>query len=262
MASEWVTLDNGYKYNRKTGETIFDGKDSKSPVYRYDPTRNRTTYNGTEFTGRYDPYAIASITGEDYDAAYKNYEAPYLDKEINKLEKNPFITSEKNVNDAFGPVSSTLNRLSFGHAYDAARKRMEGPGFFDEIKDYDFDSLEQPPQETADQFLAKNPNLSPQLQERVRTQFQVANNFQNNTGAYGPSQVQTPSQPTVSTQVEPTQPDQPDWQSLYDQLKQMMGNNQQQAAPKQRQQIGSFVQYGPGSGSRQSYQSSTPYSGK
>lgn len=232
MASEWVTLNNGYKYNRRTGETVYEGEDSQSPVYRYDPNKNMTTYNGQQFMGRYDPYAISGITGEDYEAAFKYYEAPYLDKEIGKLEKNPFTTEQ-----AFTRVGDTFNRLSFGHAYDAARKRMEGPGFFDELKDYDFG--DEPLGETPDEFMASHPGLSPDG---------------------SPSQSVLPA---ADTPDEPTQADQPDWQSLYDQLKSMMGSQPAQATSKPREQIGSFMQYGAGStNKRQSYQSSTPYGSK
>lgn len=262
MAEDWVTLNNGYKYNRKTGETIFEGEDSQSPIYRYDPTNNRTLYNGQQFTGRYDPYAISGITGEDYEAAFKNYEAPYLDKEIAKLEKNPFITTEKNVQDAFTPVGDTFNRLSFGQAYDTARKRMDGPGFFDEIKDYDFGS--EPLGETPDEFLASHPGLTPELQERMKRQLQVADNFKNQTGAYGSNPVSNqPTLPAAETPDEPAQPDQPDWQSLYDQLAAMMGSQTgQQKSSQPREQIGSFIQYGAGNGKRESYKSSTPYGSK
>lgn len=260
MASEWVTLNNGYKYNRKTGETVLEGKDSKSPLYRYDPTKNRTTYNGQEFTGRYDPYAIAAITGDDYEAAYKKYEDPYLNKEIDKLEKNPFITTQKKADEMSSPISSTYNRLSFGQAYDTARKRMEGPGFFDQIKNYDFGD-NAPQGDTVNEFMASHPNLSPDIQAKINDQLKVANDFQNKTGAYGPTPAASPTAPSLpESSNQPSSPDQPDWKSLYDQL-QGLFNSQKQTTSKPREQIGSFMQYGPGGG-RQSYQSSAPYSGK
>lgn len=279
MASRWVDLDNGMKYNPDTGETYL--KDASGKIqYRFNPTTGKTTYAGKDYAGKLDPYILSSLSGDDISLGQNN-NAAYLDKQLGKLEKNPFIVgselanygdayAEKKYSGALKPTIDTYDRLTMASAYDSARKKYSGPTFFDQVKGMDFSEKKAPPADLDVEAIKNNSNLPPAVKEAILAKAQPQ------TPAAVPNQVQTPVMPEPTPVQQPTAPQQPtqaqgpDWKALYDQVSGYfteIKNKQALGTPRQRQQISSFQQYGPAQIQRQqtpatSYGRSTPYSGK
>lgn len=252
MAQQWITLDNGFKYNPKTGETVLEGQDKAKPEYWYNPTTNKTTYGGQSYAGKLDPYVLAAMNEQDITSAGEKHQG-YLDAAFGKLETNPFLQTESSQQNAINPISGTYNALTFSSAYDAARKRQPR-SFFDEVKSTNFG------EETKVPTTANIDAYRELMAQRYGSDPTKASQYQK------PLTAETPEQPTKpQTPIQPETSDsntQPDWKSLYEQLQGMF--SQQSQPNKPRETIGSFQQWGPQAIQRrqQSYVSSTPYGSK
>lgn len=266
MADDWITLQNGFRYNQKTGETGLDSKDANNPIYWYSPTTNKTTYGGTTYAGQLDPYVLASITNQDTTDAASQYSS-YLDSAFGKLEKNPFIQTEKDVTDAIKPIGSVYNALNMGAAYDAARKRTQGPSFFDEAKTYAASLSNTPSVDASAQEIDRLKGL---VSQKYASDPEKAAQFLNPLDASKATPVSQPETPATPPQ-QTNSSGGLDWKSLYDQLQGLLnsqannstnGPTTQTSTPKDV--IGSFQQWGPDTIARrqQSYVSSTPYGSK
>lgn len=267
MADRWVTLDNGMKYNPDTGETTLAGTDGKLQ-YRYNPVTGKTTYGGTEYAGKYDPYILSMLSQQDIDKGSSQHQG-FLDKEFNKLDKNPFtgsaIQGAKN-------AGATYGAYTLRSAYDEVRKRYQGPSFFDEVKTMDFND-QKPVDDKESQIdaIKNNSNLSPAVKEAILSKmtgqaapqavvksprpgaiFNTAPQPAATPEPTAPQQPTEPQQPMAPQQ--PNTPQGPDWGGLYDQISSYFTefkNKQALGTPKQRQQISSFQQYGPAQIQRQ-----------
>jgi hypothetical protein len=291
MATKWVDLNNGMKYNPETGETYLKGKEANTYDYWYNPKTSQTTYGGKQFSGKLDPRILDSI-GEDawtsaYDSSFNN---PDIQAQLAKIEKNPFIVgseyanygdayAEKKYGAAFKPIQEQLDRLALSQAYSTAQKGFSGQSFFDELAGHNFsepapagDANYRTPEQITN--IQNNPNLSPEVKAALlgqQTETQAPQKSGDMVGiptpVQEPAQSITPQQPTSpQAPTAPQQPQGPDWGALYEQISGYfteLQNKQSLGTPQKREQIGSFQQFSPTVSSRQqSYTSSAPYSSK
>lgn len=269
LKDEYLTLPNGLIYNPATGETRLNGDDPNSPAYWYNPSAvggPKTYYGGTAYAGRYDPYVIGSLTSGDYTYG-TNKNQGYIDSLVNGLEKNAFLRSEKDYTDAFNTGVAPYQHLVFSDAYNQARKHYTGETFFDQIKNFDFGSLENP----LDQNLPKQNSFQPAVEQNVTPITSPAPKAQEPTYATQPASPATPIVPDntpLATDQQAQQPQTPglDWGALYSQISNYFteaAKKQALGTPQNREQIGSFQQFSPTIATRQkSYVSSTPYGSK
>lgn len=266
MTKKWVELNNGIKYDPESGETLIQGDDPNNPSYWYNPNAfggAKTFINGQSYAGRYDPYTVNSITGDDLTKATAKHEG-YLDSIIGNLEKNAFIQTEKGATDAIKTPANIYSNLSFSSAYDEARKKNEGT-FFDEVKQLDFTQQKDPYiTDNQRQQIENNASLSPAVKQAILGGYEEWQNKPSSpTQPTAPSQAMVPTSPSEPAAQQ--SPEQLDWKALYDQISGYFTQPQQNAlgTKQPREQIGSFQQFGPTIARRQqSYVSSTPYGSK
>lgn len=267
---DWITLDSGVLYNRKTGAAKIPGAGGEASKYEYDPLKNQTSYNGMFLTGKYDPAILDTLTNEDLEKNSEMYEKAYVDPQIDKLSKSPFLTSEKNVTDAFNPAVNTFNHLNFAAAYSEARKRFGDQETFFGSVDNQFKETDPGNQlgagglGTKDVDAVLNSNYSPAVKQKMLegylTKFShpdVKSYITQNMGTLAgtptpqqPQQSQQPLQPTAPIQAAAADSkpgDTLDWKKLYEDISGTVQDfrKQFQHQSKPREQIASFQQYGP-----------------
>lgn len=144
-------LANGMYFNQNTGEVFLPGDEGKKEFY-YNPFTNSTSFGDEKYTGRYDPYIFSSITEDYYKQAEEDpYVQAYLERQMQSVEKNPFIIgseinamdegransyADKQYMDALSPVLSGYNSLLFNKAYGLAEKNYQGSTFYDQLQEY------------------------------------------------------------------------------------------------------------------------------
>ncbi len=172
--SQWYEDEQGFRFNRKSGEIILDGE-GDSPVYSYNPAfegGGKTTYNGQTYKGKIDPFLLDSITQEDYDAAYKTQDDRFTKAE-EEYNKTPFQYGSAGAN--IGNIANNYGSNALIDAYGRARERIKETSFTGlesaatkHFKDLEAQKGTQPYASPEDaEKIQNNPNLSPAVKDAI-----------------------------------------------------------------------------------------------
>jgi hypothetical protein len=137
MASNnWITLENGVRYNPKTGETSIPGEDGKDAysLKKIGETKNsgkitdlyETMYGGKTYKGKYDPSVLDQITETDYNKAYED------ELGVQEGLKSSLLNNSRGIDEA--GLSDAYQAMIFNRAYGAAQGRSTEPSFLDSLK--------------------------------------------------------------------------------------------------------------------------------
>jgi len=117
------------QFNALTGALEIVNPESGLSDFRFDPSKNLTTFGGQTFVGRFDPNILATLTDEDFETAATKFEKEISERET-ELEKSPFGQAADQQSAIAGNI---FNAKIFSEAFKQARGRFEGPDTFEQL---------------------------------------------------------------------------------------------------------------------------------
>lgn len=285
-----ITFGTGVTYNPQTGGYSFG-----SGQFGYDPTKNISRIGNVGISGELDPNAVLQMGQQDYDAAEALIQS-YMDR-YNEMYSQ-FVESQSPEGFAVGSDGAYFtnnsefeewakktdpelyknlqphlsgreddpesNQAFIKTAYDNAVKRLglESSGPYSQMLKGQWEEMQTGYQPTTEVTPEQLNEYKQRMAQRYGSEYLAPGNGQPSaqqpTTPQKPATPQEPQQPSTPAQPEETGFD---WKSLYDELSKSFTSLAQQPPKQKREQIGSFQAYTPQT-FRQTYQSSTPYSGK